>query len=113
MFFIFSIAFKSGQAQSGLLTNQALDSIPNIFSPNNDGINDYIDFSNLNLAEEIIDIYDRWGIKVFVSSATNTKWDGKNMKGADCAEGVYYCLFHYSDFINKKINKKGFIQLLR
>lgn len=87
--------------------------IPNIFSPNNDNQNDYIDFSNLNLVEEIVDIYNRWGTKVFQSSANVTKWDGRDLKGNDCAEGVYYYVFHYSDFINKTIDKKGFIQLVR
>lgn len=87
--------------------------IPNTFSPNNDGTNDYIDFSSLNLVEEIVDIYNRWGTKVFQSSANVTKWDGRDMKGSDCSEGVYYYVFHYSEFINKEIDKKGFIQLVR
>lgn len=82
--------------------------VPNVFSPNGDGINDYIDFSHLNLAEEIVDVYNRWGKKVFVSSTSNTKWDGSG-----CTEGTYYYVFHYSEFINKKIDKKGFIQLVR
>lgn len=87
--------------------------IPNIFSPNNDNQNDYIDFSNLNLTEEIVAIYNRWGNKVFQSSVNVTKWDGKDLKGNDCSEGVYYYVFHYSEFINKEIDKKGFIQLVR
>ncbi|MBL0329499.1 MAG: gliding motility-associated C-terminal domain-containing protein [Bacteroidetes bacterium] len=87
--------------------------IPNIFSPNSDNQNDYIDLSNLNLVEEIVDIYNRWGTKVFQSSFNITKWDGKDLKGNDCAEGVYYYVFHYSEFINKTIDKKGFIQLVR
>lgn len=90
-----------------------ISNIPNIFSPNNDNQNDYIDFSNLNLVEEIVDIYNRWGNKVFQSSASVTKWDGKDLKGNDCSEGVYYYVFHYSEFINKEIDKKGFIQLVR
>ena len=89
------------------------DFIPNIFSPNNDNQNDYIDFSNLNLVEEIVDIYNRWGTKVFQSSVNVTKWDGRDLKGNDCAEGVYYYVFHYSEFINKELDKKGFIQLVR
>lgn len=87
--------------------------IPNIFSPNNDNQNDYIDFSNLDLVEEIVDIYNRWGNIVFQSSVTNTKWDGRDLKGNDCSEGVYYYVFHYAEFINKEIDRKGFIQLVR
>lgn len=96
-----------------VICNDCDDFIPNIFSPNNDGTNDYIDFSNLNLTEEIVDIYSRWGNKVFQSSVNVAKWDGRDLKGNDCTEGVYYYVFHYSEFINKEIDKKGFIQLVR
>lgn len=87
--------------------------LPNIFTPNNDGVNDIIDFSNLNLTEEIVDIYNRWGNKVFQSSAAKTKWDGKDLDGNDCTDDIYYYVFHYAEFINKTIDRKGFIQLLR
>lgn len=96
-----------------VLCNDCNYSIPNIFSPNNDNQNDYIDFSNLDLVEEIVDIYNRWGNVVFQSSVTNTKWDGRDLKGNDCSEGVYYYVFHYAEFINKEIDRKGFIQLVR
>ncbi|MDQ3048432.1 MAG: gliding motility-associated C-terminal domain-containing protein [Bacteroidota bacterium] len=87
--------------------------IPNVFTPNGDLQNDVIDFSFLNLTEIIITIYNRWGEKVFESSRTNTSWVGKNKNGVDCPAGVYYYAFDYADFINKKIDRKGFIQLLR
>jgi gliding motility-associated-like protein len=87
--------------------------LPNVFTPNNDGINDLVDFSYLNLSEEIVDIYDRRGLKVFQSSRTVSKWEGDDLKGNACPDGVYYYVFHYSDFINKTIDKNGFIQLLR
>lgn len=87
--------------------------IPNIFSPNNDGQNDFIDFSNMDLVEEIVDIYNRWGNIVFQSGVNNRKWGGKDLNGNDCSEGVYYYVFHYAEFINKTIDRKGFIQLVR
>ncbi|MFL5763172.1 MAG: gliding motility-associated C-terminal domain-containing protein [Bacteroidia bacterium] len=89
---------------------------PNVFSPNNDGQNDHIDFSDYNLAEQIVTIYDRWGLKVFESSQNNTSWDGNDLKGNPCTEGVYYYVFHYAGFINtdyNNLNRKGFIQLIR
>jgi gliding motility-associated-like protein len=92
------------------------ESVPNTFTPNNDGQNDFVDFSGYTLVEQIVTIYDRWGLKVFESSESNTKWDGKDLKGNDCTDGVYYYLFHYADFINTDYNsldRKGFIQLIR
>lgn len=99
--------------QSVINVEEVTPILPNVFSPNNDSQNDYIDFSNLDLVEEIVDIYNRWGNIVFQSSVTNTKWDGKDLKGNDCSEGVYYYVFHYAEFINKEIDRKGFIQLVR
>jgi gliding motility-associated-like protein len=90
--------------------------LPNVFTPNGDGRNDFIDFSDHTLAEQIVTIYNRWGTMVFESSQSNTRWDGKDLKGNDCSDGVYYYVFHYSDFINtdfNDLNKKGFIQLIR
>lgn len=107
LIFFFSLGIASAQSNAQRIF------VPNIFSPNNDGQNDYIDFSNLVLVEEIVDIYNRCGNKVFQSSFTNNKWDGRDLKGNDCSEGVYYYVFHYSEFINKEIDKKGFIQLVR
>jgi gliding motility-associated-like protein len=60
--------------------------IPNIFTPNGDGINEYFHieglqyFSSNNLA-----VYDRWGVLLFEQANYRNTWDGYK-----CAEGVYY-----------------------
>jgi gliding motility-associated-like protein len=51
--------------------------IPNIFTPNNDGINDFLQpITSLNISSLYIQIYNRWGEIVFYSSDINFKWDG-------------------------------------
>jgi gliding motility-associated-like protein len=66
--------------------------IPNSFTPNGDGDNDY--FFPLNLLSSGLntfrmDIYNRWGEVVFTTSNINSKgWDGK-FGGKDQALGVY------------------------
>jgi len=64
--------------------------IPNIFSPNGDGINDVfsieIDINNLLSFETWI--YDRWGNTVFHSREPNFEWEGV-FKGKKLNPGVY------------------------
>ena len=51
--------------------------IPNIFTPNNDGVNDYFHIENI-LVDKLtkLIIYDRWGEVVFYTEDLNAKWDG-------------------------------------
>ena len=77
--------------------------IPNIFTPNGDGINDGfgVEFTPLeNVMDFQMFIYDRWGRLVFSTTDSQTFWDGNNQNGRPHAEGVYYCVL---SFKNKKI----------
>lgn len=64
--------------------------IPNVFSPNYDGINDYFTvFSEPGLIENIdLSIYDRWGDRVF----NGIKWDGR-YKGEVVGQGTFVYVF--------------------
>jgi len=69
--------------------------VPNIFSPNGDGINDVLMISSDDGVEEIsiLNIYDRWGNLVFgaehfQAGDPSISWDGK-MKGEALNPGVF------------------------
>ncbi|MGY6561913.1 MAG: T9SS type B sorting domain-containing protein [Luteibaculaceae bacterium] len=66
-----------------LLVNGTLVFIPNAFTPNNDGVNDI--FKPVVRGADIyhLEIFDRWGNKVFETRDTNRGWDGKNAKGSE------------------------------
>lgn len=79
--------------------------IPNIITPNGDRHNDQF---LLNFPYEKVEIYNRWGNKVFESMKNDSYWDGRTTSGAKMSEGTYYYI------IKTKTEKyKGFIQLLR
>lgn len=78
--------------------------IPNVFTPDNNGVNDNIDFSFFS--EDNIFILNRWGNIVF-SNSTKSIWDGKDISGEDLPEGVYFYI------IDGKNRKTGFIHLIR
>lgn len=63
---------------------------PNIFTPNGDGVNDCFNytFSKEEIIEFSVQIYDRWGNKVFQSESTTDCWDGR-YKGQRAASEVY------------------------
>jgi len=64
--------------------------IPNVFSPNGDGINDYflVEYSGDELFYLVI--YDRWGVKCFETNNSQQGWDGRDLNGKAVSEGVYF-----------------------
>ena len=63
--------------------------LPNMFSPNQDGINDL--FMPRYTYVEWVEwaVYSRWGQKVFETSDPTLGWDGK-FQGRDVSDGVYF-----------------------
>lgn len=64
--------------------------IPNAFTPNGDGFNDEFQlFINTKVVQYMsMQIFNRWGEKVYESSDLNFKWDG-TYKGVKVPSGVY------------------------
>ncbi|GAA4302851.1 hypothetical protein GCM10023183_14890 [Nibribacter koreensis] len=66
--------------------------IPNGFTPNNDGINDNWDIPTLKgYPGAHVEVFNRWGNKVFESKGYQTPWDG-TMKGQPLPAATYYYL---------------------
>jgi gliding motility-associated-like protein len=87
--------------------------VPNVFSPNGDGINEMFSLiiSNAKSIEAII--IDRWGNKMFEITDLNSKWDGKNKTGEDAMEGVYFVKYKVIGFDNQQIQGQAFFHLTR
>lgn len=62
--------------------------IPNTFTPDDSRINDEFYVKTINIADLTIDIYNRWGEKVYSSDNVNFRWDG-TYKGKDVPDGTY------------------------
>ncbi len=86
---------------------------PNVFSPNNDGINDT--FESLVSGYKLIGlrIINRWGETVFSTNDSKEEWNGE-FADKSCNEGVY---FYYAIFLDEEINqeliKQGSVTLMR
>jgi gliding motility-associated-like protein len=86
--------------------------IPNAFSPNGDGINDFFQLSHLYLQSLKIIIFDRWGNQVFESINPDFRWDG-SLQGNPLPEGVYVYEVTGFDKEGIEIYRKGSITLIR
>jgi gliding motility-associated-like protein len=64
--------------------------IPNVFTPNADGVNDGFLVQYTGSQPFQINIYDRWGVMLFTSKNKTEAWDGTTGKGEAVAEGTYY-----------------------
>ena len=84
--------------------------IPNAFTPNRDGINDYFRVHG-NVDYFFIKIYNRWGENIFTANTIDFKWDG-TYKGIPCPMGVYvYFIIAGKNEMTDKY--KGNITLIR
>lgn len=83
---------------------------PNVFTPNNDQINDFWK-APFSLKSYEIYILNRWGNIVSVLSEDNEIWNGTTTAGLECSEGVYY--FSLIEKTTQLKIKSGFIQLIR
>ncbi len=75
--------------------------IPEGFSPNNDGKNDYLELINTEncIPDCALIIYNRWGNVVYRTDHYDTKWDGK-YNGVDLPDGTYFYLINSSENTN-------------
>jgi gliding motility-associated-like protein len=88
--------------------------LPNAFTPNGDGLNDYFYPINAFKADNFdFTVYDRWGKIVYHSNDWTQKWDGK-LKGEPQPSGVYVWTFNYTyRDTGKKYALKGTVMLIR
>jgi gliding motility-associated-like protein len=89
--------------------------VPNVFTPNGDGVNDYFILHTSNLSEIECTIIDRWGVEMYkvTTDKGNIQWDGKTKGGKDAPAGSYFYIIKAKGSDGKEYEKKGFITLLR
>ncbi len=86
--------------------------IPNVFTPNGDGINDYFLIGNPYGVKYTIDVYNRLGSLVFIGNQ-NFFWDGL-FNGVPAYEGTYfYVIQAESEAGNRRREFKGIVTLLK
>jgi gliding motility-associated-like protein len=87
-------------------------SIPNVFSPNGDGVNDRLLPSPPDLVTNwTCSIYDRWG--TLVRACDSQAWDGRSIDGTPCAEGTYFIVARISNSCSTNVDVHSHVTLVR
>ncbi len=86
--------------------------IPNAFSPNDDGLNDVINVHGRCIETFNLQIFDRWGEKVFETSSITDGWDG-TYRGQKMNTGVFIYKADGVSIDGQSFNMKGNITLIR
>ena len=88
--------------------------IPNVFTPNGDGINDVFKIDIVRYKKYNLVIWNRWGNNVFESTKDDVMWNGKtNNDGGENPAGTYYYLFNYQLIGGQEQTVRGSITLIR
>jgi gliding motility-associated-like protein len=88
--------------------------VPNAFTPNGDGLNDYLYPLNAYKARDLIfKVYNRYGQLVFSTTNWTTKWDG-TVRGGRLDTGTYVWILRYTHIdTGKRVEQKGTTILMR
>ena len=89
--------------------------IPEIFSPNADGVNDKFEIKKVSAyPNNTLSIFNRWGSLVYKKQGYNNEWNGTSNVGDKTSKdylpaGAYYVVFDFGDGNTKQYT--GFVQL--
>ena len=111
-------------AENFIRVDSSLLEIPNVFTPNEDGVNDYFQVKALSLKSFSGRIFNRWGRVVYEWTDPKTLergWNGRYMNdGTAAPSGTYYYIISATGYDDKvyegKKNEKmyyGFVTLIR
>ncbi len=82
--------------------------VPNVFTPDGDGINDYFIVRSDGVTPLTVTVFDRTGNIVYKHTSPVISWDGRNPSGTRVSPGVYYYIITSQEEI---YNKTGFVHI--
>lgn len=86
--------------------------VPNTFTPNRNGRNDYFTVQSYAISTMHLMIFNQWGEKIFETSSQKPGWDGTH-NGKPAPVGVYVYVLSMTMQDGTTVNKKGTINLIR
>ena len=81
---------------SDTIKKQPEPKIANVFSPNQDGVNEFFAIKNLP-KNSTLEVFNRWGNLVFTQQPYQNNWPGNGPNGQSLAQGVYFAILSYQD----------------
>lgn len=87
--------------------------VPNVFTPNGDGMNDALGLIQFGLSSVDMEILNRWGQVVARIERPNDLWSGRSFSGEPLAEGTYFYVLEARGLDGRQHALQGSITLLR
>ena len=87
---------------------------PKAFTPNGDGTNDNWEIGNMDrFPNAIVEVFNRWGQRVFISIGYNFPWDGTR-DGTPLTEGTYYWVIQLNNSnVEVSNTQTGYVAIIR
>lgn len=82
--------------------------VPNVFTPNADGSNEYFEIKGKNLDDFTLIILNRYGQRVYESKNSDFNWDAENI-----SSGVYFWRITYMNCGQTSKEFNGWVQIVR
>jgi gliding motility-associated-like protein len=101
-------------AEGYVLINGHLFWVPNAFTPNGDGINDYWQPVYTGVTNYHLQIFNRWGALIHESTDPSKAWSG-NVNGSDhfAEDGIYQYIISFDDLLSFPHEAQGHVVLTR
>jgi gliding motility-associated-like protein len=87
--------------------------IPKGFSPNNDGINDLLTIENANGRQILLEVFNRWGNRIYRSKEYKNDWSGKTTEGIHVGDEVPVGTYYYVVIVDNKEKYVGYLMINR
>jgi gliding motility-associated-like protein len=111
----FNSAGTCSSVATGVITveDPFLIEIPNVFTPNGDGANDVFSIKAKGVKDISLQIFNRWGQKMYEFTGPKAAWDGLTPQGAEVPTGTYFYFIKAEGFDNQLVEKQGTLNLFR
>lgn len=88
--------------------------VPNVFTPNDDGLNDFFGPQGKLISIEFYEMYifDRWGKLVYFTNDHTKPWDGKINGSKVMKQDTYVYFINIQETYNDLFNLKGTVHLI-
>lgn len=87
--------------------------VPNVFSPNGDGVNDVFQVEAVNLARMEVQVLNRWGQQVYLLERPGSTWNGRSGAGEALPDGTYFYVLTATGLDGRAYTLTGTVTLLR
>jgi len=87
--------------------------VPNVVTPNGDGMNDDWFITTENISELNVIIFNRWGNQIATIQNTTDSWDGKTDSGDEVTDGTYFYKYEAKGTNGQYFSGHGFLTLIR